>query len=172
MSRENDDNRTVGLSEREMSEGNFITSFFSRDKGVVRLGIKIGLILLIFFVIFYLLYFATRYGQARFILSNHEILTAEEEASGSHLVFNPSDKVFFYIGREGKNVESDLVVVEIEVSEGGGYKHYKQISYEVEKIFPKLSGYIPGEYFSRSGKYRIKALLDGKIVSTKDITIN
>jgi hypothetical protein len=132
--------------------------------------IKVSLIVIIFLVVFYLIYFSTRYGKAKFVLSDSEITKVITEATGE-LRFKTNSRIYFYIEKENKNLESNLVVLQIEFFEKNSYKHYKQISYEVAKDFPKLSAYIPEEYFKRAGKYRIKASLDSKIIDIKDIQL-
>jgi len=171
MGRENDDNRVETFSGRSR-RGGFFGSLRGPDRGMVRFAIKVALGLLVFFVVFYLIFYAKRYGEAVFVLSNHEILNPAAESGSAQLSFAANDRVYFFVGREGKSINADLAVIEIEIHEGGAYRHYKQITYEIEKSFPRLASYIPGEYFSRSGRYRVKALLDGKIVSTKEVVIN
>ena len=138
-------------------------------KGSMKLVVKIGLVAAIFIVVFYLIYFTVQYGRANFILSNQEIASDNDRQVESYKV---GDKIYFFINRNNTDLEANLFVMEIEFYEGNEYKHYKQISYEIDKNFPKISAYIPIEYFSRSGKYRIKASLDGKLVATNKIEVS
>lgn len=138
-------------------------------KGSMKLVVKIGLVAAIFIVVFYLIYFTVQYGRANFILSNQEIASDDDRQVDSYKV---GEKIYFFINRNNTDLEANLFVMEIEFYEGNEYKHYKQISYEIDKNFPKISAYIPTEYFSRSGKYRIKASLDGKLVATNKIEVS
>jgi len=130
--------------------------------------LKVVLVASIFAAVFSLIYFAVQYGEANFVLSNQEITS---ENSDSIVSYKVNDKVYFYINRKMKSLDANLFIMEIEYFEKGEYRHYKQISYELEKEFPKISSYVPSEYFSRAGKYRIKASLDGKLVATNIIEV-
>lgn len=184
MAFDNDDNKiddandTDEESKEEMDEeleggSNAITGD-AEDKPVTRkwigIVIKVSLIVVIFFVVFYLIYFSTRYGKAKFVLSDNEIVTVVSDIAQEQ-TFRTNNRLYFYIEKENKNLESNLFVLQIEFFENNSYRHYKQISYEVEKDFPKLSAYIPEEYFKREGKYRIKASLDSKIVDIREIQL-
>ncbi len=138
-------------------------------KGSMKLFVKIGLVAAIFIVVFYLIYFTVQYGKANFILSSQEITSDADPQVESYKV---GDKIYFFLNRNNTDLESNLFVIEIEFYEGNDYKHYKQISYETDKNYPKISAYIPTEYFSRDGKYRIKASLDGKLVATNKIEVS
>ncbi len=184
MASSNDDNRISDIEgtddgdqeEREEeveSESDSMTEDSeetTRGRKWIGIVIKVSLIIVIFLVVFYLIYFSTRYGKAKFALSDSEIIKVVTETTGE-LRFKTNSRIYFYIEKENKNLESNLVVLQIEFFENNSYKHYKQISYEVEKDFPKLSAYIPEEYFKRAGRYRIKASLDSKIVDIKDIEL-
>jgi hypothetical protein len=135
----------------------------------VGLILKVVLVGSIFAAVFFLIYFAVQYGEANFILSNQEITSEDSDSVASYKV---NDKVYFYINRKMKSLDANLFIMEIEYFEKGEYRHYKQISYELEKEFPKISSYVPSEYFSRAGKYRIKASLDGKLVATGMIEVS
>ncbi|HQG42535.1 MAG TPA: hypothetical protein PLE64_07490, partial [Spirochaetota bacterium] len=65
-------------------------------------------------------------------------------------------------------LDCDTVTISLYYFENDSYAQYKQITFEVDKDFPKLSTYIPDEYFKRHGQYQIKVLLDGKVVATKE----
>ena len=134
-------------------------------------AIKIALVLSIFIVVFYLVYFATKYGKAALYLSNVEINSVPDDGGDKDLNFKLNDKIYFYVEREGKNLESDLIVLDVEFFDKGSYRKFKQISYEIDKNFPKLGAYIPREYFAKSGKYRIKMSLDGKMADQKEFQI-
>lgn len=137
-------------------------------KKMVKLVIKIALVAAIFGIIFYLIYFSVRYSKANFILSNQEITSADSSLVENYKI---NDKIYFFINRNSTNLNSNLMVLEIESYDNKEYRHYKQISYELEKDFPKLSSYIPSEYFRRAGKYRIKVSFDGKIAATNSIEV-
>jgi hypothetical protein len=130
--------------------------------------LKVVLVVSIFAAVFSLIYFAVQYGEANFILSDQEITS---EDSGGVASYKVNDKVYFYISRKMKSLDANLFIIEIEYFEKDEYRRYKQISYELEKEFPKISSYVPSEYFSRAGKYRIKASLDGKLVATNIIEV-
>ncbi len=141
----------------------------TRKRGSLKFILKVGLVVAIFGVVFYLIYFTVQYGKATFILSNQEITSGDDSQVTR---FEVNDKIFFFISRHSTDLDSNLFIIEIEYNDGENYRHYKKISYEVEKDFPKISAYIPSEYFRRSGKYRIKASLDGKIVAIHDIEVD
>lgn len=184
MTLDNDDNKiddandTDGESKEEMDEeleaGSNAIEGDAEDKPVTRkwigILIKVSLVVAVFFVVFYLIYFSTRYGKAKFVLSDNEIAAVVSDTAQQQ-AFKTNSRLYFYIEKENKNLESNLFVLQIEFFEDNSYRHYKQISYEVEKNFPKLSAYIPEEYFKREGKYRIKASLDSKIVDIREIQL-
>ncbi len=156
-------------NERErMDQTNTSHSDADDKKVTMKLLIKVGLVVVIFAAVFSLIYFAVQYGEANFVLSNQEVTSSEGQPVKQ---YKSTDKVYFFISRNMKNLDSNLFIMEIEYFENGEYKHYKQISYELDKSFPDLYSYIPVQYFKRSGKYRIKASLDGKVVSTGEIEI-
>ncbi len=184
MTFDNDDNKiddvndtdeeSQGEMDEEIEGGSNAITGDSEDKPVARkwigIAIKVSLVVVIFFVVFYLIYFSTRYGKAKFVLSDNEIIKVVPVTTQER-TFKTDSRLYFYIEKDNKNLESNLFVLQIEFFENNSYRHYKQISYEVEKDFPKLSAYIPEEYFKREGKYRIKASLDSKIVDIREIQI-
>jgi hypothetical protein len=144
------------------------TSDAGQKKATVNFIVKVVLVVAIFAAVFSLIYFAVRYGEANFVLSNQEITSPDAPQVTS---YKTADKVHFYINRNMKNLDSSLFVMEIEFFESSEYKHYKQISFELDKAFPDLNSFIPTQYFKRPGKYRIKASLDGKVVANNEIEI-
>ena len=141
-------------------------------KSSVKTLLKIVLIIAVIALGFYFIYFKATSSRALFLVSNSEI-TSKDDVSKQNLIFKPTDKVFFLISRKGDEykLEADLIVIEIEYFDKNAYSKYKKLSYEIGKEFQKLSAYIPSEYFTRSGKYKIKASLDGKLIEEREIQV-
>ena len=89
--------------------------------------------MVIFGVVFYLIYFTVQYGKATFILSNQEITSGSDSQVTR---FKVNDKIFFHQPSQRRSGLQPFII-EIEYNDGEDYRHYKQISYEVEKIFQK-----------------------------------
>ena len=132
------------------------------------LAIKILFVIVIFATAFSLLYYYTQYGKVIFVLAKNEAIPENMESVNT---FTVKDKIFFLIKKPDKPLGADLFVLEIGRIKDNTYSNNMQISYELEKDFTHLSAYIPLVYTRRAGVYRIKALLDGKNVAVKDITI-
>lgn len=130
--------------------------------------IKGVLVACFFLLVIYLIYYSAHYGKANFILSSQDVTT---DSAPQVVRYKVQDRVYFYINRNNTELNSTLLVIEVEFFEGNAYKPYKQIRFDLEKDFPKLSSYIPGEYFRRAGRYKVKASLDGKNVSENEIEI-
>jgi hypothetical protein len=132
--------------------------------------VKAGLAVILMVVVIYLIFFTVNYGKVEFYLSSKEIkdISSVSETQDS---FKANEKIYYYIYRHSKSLDSTQLIVEVEYFETE-YKHYKQQSNELDKDFAKLSGSIPEEYLLRSGKYRIKAYLDGKEVAKREITVS
>ena len=129
---------------------------------------KIIFIIIIFAVAFSLLYYYSLRGNVVFVLANNEIVSEDMKPDTTFAV---QDKIYFFIKRPGTSINADLFVLEIGRIEGDKYSHNMQISYELGKNCSHLSAYIPQVYTRTPGVYRITALLDGKKIAVKDITI-
>ncbi len=131
--------------------------------GVVMAGLV--LVVALFFMV------SSTRSKARFVLSDHEIEELDADLV-SKKTFTTRSKVFFLINRRnGKNLNASHFVMEISREENGKYVEARQISFEIDRDFPKISTYIPVDYFSRQGKYMVKSFLDGKPVSSEEIQI-
>ena len=90
----------------------------------------------------------------------------------SKTAYELGSKIHFLINRRnGKSLNANHFVIEIGREEGGKYGNFKQISFEIEKDFSKVSAYIPVDYFTRKGKYMVKSYLDGKPVISEEIKV-
>ena len=137
-------------------------------KGSLHLIFKGVPIAAVFVVVFFLIYKTTKIGKANFVLSNQEITSEDADMVTQ---YKPGDKIYFFINKNFKKLDASLFIIEIEYNADGEYRHYKQISYEIDKEYPKLSAYMPVEYFQRAGKYRVKASLDGEVAVTNLIEV-
>jgi len=138
-------------------------------KLTVNLVLKVICVALVIIAALWLIFNIQDYGKANLIISNQEI-TSNDQSSVSK--FSNNDKVYFFVDRIMKSkLDCDTVTISLYYFENDSYAQYKQITFEVDKDFPKLSTYIPDEYFKRHGQYQIKVLLDGKVVATKEFTI-
>ena len=138
-------------------------------KLTVNLVLKVICVALVIIAALWLIFNIQDYGKANLIISNQEI-TSNDQSSVSK--FSNNDKVYFFVDRIMKSkLDCDTVTIALYYFENDSYTQYKQITFEVDKDFPKLSAYIPEEYFKRHGQYQIKVLLDGKVVATKEFTI-
>jgi hypothetical protein len=155
-------------SKGQSEQSNVPSPLKSGKKGSMSLVIKVALVALIFIGVFYLIYFSVQYGKANFILSDREISSDSDPQVER---YKTGGKIYFFINRISKDLDSSLFTVEIEKQENNEYRHYKQVSYELEKNFPKMGSYLPSEYFRKPGKYRIKALLDGKVVASNLVEV-
>jgi len=135
-------------------------------KLTVNLVLKVICVALVIIAALWLIFNIQDYGKANLIISNQEI-TSNDQSSVSK--FSNNDKVYFFVDRIMKSkLDCDTVAIALYYFENDSYTQYKQITFEVDKDFPKLSTYIPEEYFKRHGQYQIKVLLDGKVVATKE----
>jgi hypothetical protein len=143
-----------------------------QDKGrghYISLAVKILIVVLVLGFAFYIVYFKAIRGRARLILSDREI----ESSSNDYRVrdYKVNSRVYFHISRRLSTLDGAEIALDIEKMKGNDYSHYKRISYEIEKKFKKIHSFIPEEYLSSPGRYRIKLLIDGKIMSAEDIIV-
>jgi hypothetical protein len=143
-----------------------------QDKGkghYISLAVKIIIVVLVLGFAFYIVYFKALRGHARLILSDREI----ESPSNDYMVrdYKVNSRVYFHITRRLSSLDASEIALEIEKMKGGDYTHYKRISYEIDKQFKKIHSFIPEEYLSGPGKYRVKLLIDGKPMSVEDINV-
>ena len=111
----------------------------------------------------------TGLNRADFILSNTEI--TDFNNTGSIETIKPGDKIFFSLKNRKTPLNADVFVLLLEKKNNGEFASYKKITYEIEKTFPRINSYIPREYFSARGEYRIRALLDGNEVAAGEFTV-
>ena len=128
-------------------------------------------LIVIVIVILLMIYRTTQYGEAQFVVSDREIQSITDERLDTDLSINVNENVYFFVSRKRMNLEANSLTLEIEYFEDSSFKEFKKITYEVDENFPKLSGYIPAEYFNRAGRYRIKASLDGEVISKKEFKV-
>ncbi|MFC1670181.1 hypothetical protein ACFL20_07280 [Spirochaetota bacterium] len=132
---------------------------------------KILLIVVIIMAGFYFIYFKATSGRAEFYISDKEITVTGDAHSGPHS-FIAKSRIYFHVSRSGgKKLNADIIVLEINKFKENSFKKYKKLSFEVARDFGKLAAYIPKEYFSAAGKYKIKATIDGLLVKEIDLTI-
>ncbi|TAL38722.1 MAG: hypothetical protein EPN93_04430 [Spirochaetes bacterium] len=156
-------------SKGQFEQSNVPSPVKGGKKGSLGLVIKVALVALIFIGVFYLIYFSVQYGKANFVLSDREITSDSDPVVER---FKTGGKIYFFINRISKDLDSSLFTIEIEKQENNEFRHHKQVSYEIEKSFPQMGAYLPQEYFRKAGKYRIKALLDGKVVATHPVEVS
>ncbi len=133
------------------------------------LVLKIVIVTLLVVFVLWLIFNIKDYGKVNLILSNEEI-TSSDQASVQK--FGNKDKIYFFIDRVIKpSLDCNTVTVVIDYFENNSFTQYKQITFEIDKDFKSLSTYIPQEYFKRNGKYQLKALLDGKLMATKEFEV-
>jgi hypothetical protein len=111
----------------------------------------------------------TTLNRAIFILSNQEITDYDDGDSAES--FSPGDRVYYSLKNPHGSLNADVFILEIERKSEGAFRAYKKITYEIDRTFPKISAYIPGEYFTQSGEYRIRAYLDGNAVADGELVI-
>ncbi len=122
-------------------------------------------------IVVYMMMVATTRGKVRFVLTDHEVQDVSQDIE-SQKVFPAGSKVFFLVNkRNGRELNAGHVVIEIGHEQGGKIEGVKQISFEIDKDFTKLSSYIPVDYFRKKGKFSVKAFLDGKPVSSEVIDV-
>ncbi|MBN1532203.1 MAG: hypothetical protein JXA20_06035 [Spirochaetes bacterium] len=144
--------------EQEKGKGHYIS-----------LAVKIIIVVLVLGFAFYIVYFKTMRGRARMILSDREIESSSDDYKTSD--FNINSRIYFHISRRNSTLDGAEVALDIEKMKGDDFSHYKRISYEIDRQFKKIQSYIPEEYLSGPGKYRIKLLIDGKVMSVEEINV-
>ncbi len=145
------------------------TPLFGETKGrIIKGGIVLAAVVL---VVVLLMMVTSSRSKARFVLSASEIQEVSADVQ-SQTTYDVGSKIFFLVNkRNGKSLNASHFVIEISREDGGKPGAQKQISYEIDKEFGKVSAYIPVEYFSRPGKYRVKSFLDGKPVTSDEVDI-
>lgn len=132
-------------------------------------GIALAIILALFLL--YMLMVSVPRSKVRFVLTDHEVQNLEEDIE-SQKAFTSGSKIYFLINkRNGKELNAGNVVLEIAKTDEGKSSNRKQISFEIDKDFTKLTTFIPVDYFRKKGKYTIKAFLDGKPLDEHEIEI-
>lgn len=160
-----------GQKERPAVEADRGRGFGGFD--IKSVGIKGGaaLAVIILIIAVYMVMMSSARGKVRFVLADHEIQDVSQDVE-SQKVFPEGSKVFFLVNkRSGSDLGAGHFVIEIARDEGGKFTGAKQISFEIDKDFAKLSSYIPVDYFRKKGKFSIKAFLDGKPVSSQEIEV-
>ncbi len=153
----------------DMENGGHEESRLSNMKGIIVKGGAVLAIIALVIVLFTTL--STRKSRARFVLSDREIVKLDEDIE-SKTVYQTGDTVYFLVNRLNGNIlNADRFIMEIGREEDGKYGGFKSISYDISKEFVKLRASIPSDYFSAEGKYIIKTYLDGKLITTNEITI-
>jgi len=142
---------------------------FISDRKKLGHFIKAAIILLLIGIGVYFFYYKSVYGKVIFIISDSEITSADEGSGKTE--FKAGDKLYFMISRYKKQLDAGAFIIKIEAFKDNDYAHYKQISYEIDRDFQKISCYIPDEYFKHSGKYRVRAYLDNESVAIKDFEV-
>ncbi len=118
--------------------------------------------------VFLIYHYQSGRKEALLMLSSGEITSLKEASETEYAV---RDRVYFLVGRKSLPLNADVIIIEIEKKQNGEYQRYKQISFEIEKDFQKLHAYIPGVYFREGGAYRIKAYLDNRVISNREILV-
>jgi hypothetical protein len=142
---------------------------FGDTKG---LALKGGIVLAaVVLVVILLVMVSSSRSKARFILSANEIQDVTADVQ-SKTVYDAGSKIYFLINRRnGKPLNASHFVIEISREDSGKFGGLKQISFEIDKDFAKVSAYIPVDYFTRTGKYLVKSFLDGKPVTSDEIKV-
>lgn len=133
----------------------------------------IVLTLIILVVVFagYFIYNNIGPGKVYFFVSDSEIVSPTDAENSDSIKQN--SKLYFYISYKKKTLDASVCVIQIDYEDNGEFKFYKKIMYEIDKDFPKLSCYIPPEYFNkREGKYKIMGYLDGRLVSSRVVNVS
>jgi hypothetical protein len=145
------------------------SSRFGDMKGM---ALKGGVVLAaVTLVIILLVMVSSSRSRARFVLTDHEIQNVGEDVQ-SKTNYDLGSKIHFLINRRnGKSLNANHFVIEIGREDGGKFGSFKQISFEIDKDFAKVSAYIPVDYFTRKGKYMVKSYLDGKPVISEEIMV-
>ncbi|MCU0847867.1 MAG: hypothetical protein MUD12_08265 [Spirochaetes bacterium] len=142
---------------------------FISDRKKLGHFLKAVIVLILIGIAAYFFYYKSVYGKASFIISDSEITSADEGLSKTE--FKAGEKLYFMISRYKKQLDAGVFIIKIEVFKDTDYAHYKQISYEINRDFQKISCYIPDEYFKLPGKYRVRAYLDNESVAIKDFEV-
>ncbi len=140
---------------------------------IKNMALKGGGVLVVVLILLavYMVMVSTARGKARFVLTDHEIQDVSQDVE-SQRVFPEGSKVFFLVNkRNGRELGAGHFVIEISREQGGKQDGVKQISYEIDRDFTKLSSYIPVDYFKKKGKFTVKAFLDGKPISSEVIEV-
>ncbi|HOO71144.1 MAG TPA: hypothetical protein PK926_05215 [Spirochaetota bacterium] len=170
MSTANDNNnvqsQSIGEDDDNTNSSSDLKGGLNLRKKAVIIGIAIGFIGA-GFLLFYVL--KTGLNRADFILSNTEITDFDD--TDSIETINAGDRIYFSLKHKKTPLNADDFVLIIEKKNNGEYTSYKKITYEIEKTFPRINSYIPREYFSVKGGYRIRALLDGNEVAAGEFTV-
>jgi len=112
------------------------------------------------------------YGKIKFVIAAEEISDPNDIPETDPVTIKDDNRLYFSVTRNKTKIKAENITLAIEISEGDSFKSYKKISYEVEKKFKKLNGYIPEVYFKNEGKYRIILHLDGNQVVSREFTVD
>ncbi|MCX7678054.1 MAG: hypothetical protein N2316_02430 [Spirochaetes bacterium] len=135
----------------------------------VKGGIALAVVLALFLV--YILVVSVPRAKVRFVLTDYEVQNLEQDIE-SQKTFALGGKIFFLINRRnGKELNATHVVLEIAKIDEDKTGSVKQISFDIDKDFTKLTTFIPVDYFKKKGKYLVKAFLDGKPFAEEEISV-
>ncbi|HOW81969.1 MAG TPA: hypothetical protein PK573_05370 [Spirochaetota bacterium] len=137
------------------------------QKGKIGSGATAAIIIIA--IVIFVFFIRSQFYNVDFIISNSLIENADGDSVDE---FKKGENMFFYLGLKSGPLNGDVMTVQIERKENGDYKYYKKITFEIEKSFPKISSYVPTEYLSKSGDYRIKAFIDGDEVADEELTVS
>ncbi|PKL35227.1 MAG: hypothetical protein CVV44_22900 [Spirochaetae bacterium HGW-Spirochaetae-1] len=133
------------------------------------LAIIVAVVVILFLVKVYL---GPDYGKVKFVISAEEISNPDDIPETDPVTIKDDNRLYFSVTRNKTKIKAENITLAIEVSEGDSFRSYKKISYEVEKKFKKLNGYIPEVYFKNEGKYRIILQMDGNQVVSREFTVD
>jgi hypothetical protein len=135
--------------------------------GLIRV-LKIAVLALFFIGVLYFIY-------TRSVESNGVFVIAAEDIKDDNIrggdEFKKDSRIYFKYFNKTGSLNGSLLSLKIEKFDNNGYHHYKQITYEIEKGYRDIDGYLPASYFTAAGKYRIKVNLDGTTVKKIEFAI-
>lgn len=107
--------------------------------------------------------------KAQFFISNSEISDAQNVVETSQFV--QGNNIYFFFNLKRNVLNAEVCILEIEYKKEDVFSYYKKITFEIGREFPYLNSFIPSVYFTKSGNYNIKVILDGRLVAERQISI-
>lgn len=114
------------------------------------------------------LFYSINSHKAIFVISGTEIGMADD--GFNEVTIRQGGRVYFWFGRKKTLLDATSVRMTIAPMESGDNQTF-DITYGTAKDFAKISSFIPGDYFTRQGKYKIRGYMDGDEVNVCDVTV-